>query len=68
MTTSLLPGLELVRFPKNRILNEAGEEIHDAYFPAHGMASLFAITEDGSTLEIGTMGSEGYLGVHILQR
>jgi len=32
------------------------------------MASLFAITEDGSTLEIGTVGSEGYIGVPILRQ
>jgi CRP-like cAMP-binding protein len=64
----LRPRLELVRFPKNRILYEAGERIHYAYFPTHGMASLFAITEDGSTLEIGTVGSEGYIGVPILHQ
>lgn len=64
----LLPRLELVRFPKNRILYESGEEIHYAYFPTHGMASLFAITEDGSTLEIGTVGSEGFIGVPILHQ
>ncbi|HKZ76924.1 MAG TPA: Crp/Fnr family transcriptional regulator [Pyrinomonadaceae bacterium] len=64
----LLPRLELVRFPKNRILYEAGEGIHYAYFPTHGMASLFAITEDGSTLEIGTVGSEGYIGVPLLHQ
>jgi len=45
-----------------------GEEIHYAYFPTHGMASLFAITEDGSTLEIGTVGSEGYIGVPTLHQ
>src|SRR5712692_6888105 len=64
----LLPHLELVRFPKNRILYEAGEGIHYAYFPTQGIASLFAITEDGSTLEIGTVGSEGYIGVPILHQ
>ncbi len=64
----LLPRLDLVRFPKNRILYEAGEEVHYAYFPTHGMGSLFAITEDGSTLEIGTVGREGYIGVPILHQ
>jgi CRP-like cAMP-binding protein len=64
----LLPRLELVRFPKNRILYEAGEGVHYAYFPSHGLASLFAITEDGSTLELGTVGSEGYIGVPILHQ
>jgi CRP-like cAMP-binding protein len=64
----LLTNLETVRFPKNRILYEAGEGIHYAYFPTQGMASLFAITEDGSTLEIGTVGSEGFIGVPVLHQ
>jgi CRP-like cAMP-binding protein len=51
----LLPRLELVRFPKNRILYEAGEGILCAYFPTHGMASLFAITEDGQTVDISVL-------------
>ena len=33
-----------------------------------GMASLLAITEDGSTIEIGTVGSEGYLGAPVLHQ
>ena len=32
------------------------------------MASLLAITEDGSTIEIGTVGREGYLGAPILHQ
>jgi len=32
------------------------------------MASLLAITEDGSTIEIGTVGGEGYLGAPILHQ
>ena len=65
---SLLQKLELVRFPRNRILYEAGDAIHYAYFPNSGMASLLAITEDGSTIEIGTVGREGYLGAPILHQ
>src|SRR5439155_23754435 len=65
---SLLLKLELVRFPRNRILYEAGDALHYAYFPNSGMASLLAITEDGSTIEIGTVGREGYLGGPILHR
>lgn len=61
-------SLDSVRLPKNRILYEAGELVHYGYFPTDGMASLLAITEDGSTLEIGTVGSEGYIGVPILHQ
>ncbi len=32
------------------------------------MASLLAITEDGSTIEIGTVGREGYNGAPILHQ
>jgi CRP-like cAMP-binding protein len=64
----LLHKLESVRFPRNRILYEAGDAIHYAYFPNRGMASLLAITEDGSTIEIGTVGREGYLGASILHQ
>lgn len=64
----LLPKLELVRFPRSRILYEAGELVHYAYFPNSGMVSLLAITEDGSTIEMGTVGREGYLGGPILHQ
>ena len=64
----LLPRLEPVHFPRNRILYEAGEAIHYAYFPSSGLASLLALAESGSTIEIGTVGKEGYIGVPILQR
>src|SRR6266851_4214508 len=64
----LLSQSELVRFRKNRILYEAGEGINYAYFRTSGMASLLAITEDGSTIEIGTVGKEGYIGGPILHQ
>ncbi len=62
----LLPNLEFVRLAKNRILHEAGDAIHFAYFPNSGMASLLAITEDGSTIEISTVSTEDFLGMPII--
>jgi CRP-like cAMP-binding protein len=59
---------QLIRLPRNRILYEAGDALPYAYFPNSGMASLLAITEDGSTIEIGTVGSEGYIGGSILHQ
>ena len=52
----LLPRLELVRFPKNRILYEAGEGIHYAYFPTHGMASC------GPLYPVRSIAQFGYAG------
>jgi CRP-like cAMP-binding protein len=46
----LLPNLELVRFPRNRILYEAGDEVRSAYFLNDGLVSLLAITEAGQTV------------------
>jgi CRP-like cAMP-binding protein len=46
----LLPNLEVVRFPRNRILYEAGDEVRCAYFLNDGLVSLLAITEAGQTV------------------
>src|SRR5229473_1769687 len=62
----LLPNLESVRLPKNRILCEAGDTIHHGYFLNSGMASLLAITEDGRTIELGVVGNDGYVGVPLI--
>ena len=64
----LLPKLEQVRIPRNRILYEAGDATRYAYFLNSGMASLVAITEDGQTIEIGAVGSEGFLCVPIIHK
>ncbi len=62
-----LGHLEEVRLPRNRIIYEAGDETRYAYFPQGGMASLVAITEDGRTIEIATVGREGFIGLPILR-
>ena len=62
----LASKLEPIRFSKNRILYEAGDDTRQAYFINSGMVSLLAITEDGRTIEIGTVGNDGYVGVPII--
>ena len=44
------------------ILFEAGDRIADFYFIDSGMASLLSTTESGSTIEVGMVGSEGFVG------
>jgi|ERR1051325_1807916 CRP-like cAMP-binding protein len=63
----LLPKLEPVRLPKHRILFKAGDPIRGAYFINSGMASLLAI-ENGETIEIGSVGREGFIGAPIVPR
>jgi CRP-like cAMP-binding protein len=62
----LTPVLEAVNFPKNRVLYEAGNTMRHAIFIKRGVASVLAITEDGLTIEIGTVGNEGFVGVPII--
>ncbi len=48
----LLPNLEQVRLPRNRILYESGDEMRYAYFLNCGVASLLDIIEGGQTLDV----------------
>jgi CRP-like cAMP-binding protein len=58
----LLPAVAAVKLPKNRILYESGDAIKYVYFLNTGMVSFLAITEDGQTIDIGMVGSEGCIG------
>ncbi len=51
-----------VKNPRNRILYEVGDEVRSAYFLNDGLVSLLAITEDGQTVDICTIGNEGVVG------
>jgi CRP-like cAMP-binding protein len=55
--------LEFVGLPLGRVLYNADNWIDYAYFMNSGMASLVAVTGDGATVEVGTVGSEGVLGI-----
>lgn len=64
----LAPHLELVRLTPGKILYNAGDVVRHAYFPKGGMSSLLSTTEDGRTMEVGMIGSEGMTGVPIILR
>ena len=49
----LLPDLKFVELPGGKVLYEAGEHIDYAYFINNEMTSLVAVTEDGSSVEVG---------------
>lgn len=59
-------GAERVRFVRGKILIEAGEDVRHVYFPLGGMGSLLSVTEDGKTVEVAVVGSEGMLGIPAL--
>lgn len=54
--------LKPVSLPLHYVFNEPGQEIRHCYFMTSGMASTVAVMKDGSTAEIGVIGSEGLVG------
>jgi CRP-like cAMP-binding protein len=62
----LASGSERVRLTPGRVLFEAGEEVRHAYFPLSGMASLLSSTQDGRSVEVAVVGSEGMLGIPVV--
>lgn len=61
----LLPFLEPVLLTRGELLYQANTEISYAYFPTTAIVSIDAILADGSTVEIGSVGNEGMVGVPI---
>jgi CRP-like cAMP-binding protein len=62
----LLRHSEPVHFARKRILYEVGQSMRTAYFFHIGLASLFAVAEDGRTVQLALVGSEGFIGVPIV--
>jgi CRP-like cAMP-binding protein len=64
----LVTHLEPIHFGRKRILYEAGQAMHDAYFFESGMASLLAVAGDGQTVHLAIVGRDGFAGVPIILR
>jgi CRP-like cAMP-binding protein len=62
----LLPQIRVVRMSFNDILYEYGDSIDDVYFPLDSVISNLAIMEDGTTIEISMIGSEGVVNLSAL--
>src|SRR5690349_4110476 len=56
------PDLTYVDLPHHLSLHEPTQNIQFAYFPNRGMVSQVVVTKDGRTVEVGVVGSEGYVG------
>ena len=61
----LRPHLSHVIFDYRKSLYEASRPIEQVYFPVDGVASLVITTADGASAEVGTIGSEGFVGLPI---
>jgi CRP-like cAMP-binding protein len=61
----LLPGLERVPLLLGDVIYEADERIRHVYFPTSGVISLLCTTDDGASIEAGTVGMEGMAGIPV---
>jgi CRP-like cAMP-binding protein len=58
----LAPHLHSVSFEQGEVLYEQNETIAYAHFPLDGVASMLVTTEKGVSVEVGLVGSEGFVG------
>jgi CRP-like cAMP-binding protein len=58
--------LEVVTLDLKEPLYEPGGEITHAHFPVSAVCSMVVILEDGTEVELGTVGREGMLGLPLL--
>ena len=56
------PHLSAVDLPRNLILHNPGQLIDTVYFLEEGVCSLVAGMENGTTVEVGIIGREGFVG------
>jgi CRP-like cAMP-binding protein len=62
----LRPRLSQVDLGYKDMLCETDRPIEFVYFPIDGVASLVNVMEDGSAAEVGTIGSEGLVGLPLI--
>jgi len=61
----LLPKLEEISLNFTETIYEPGDVIRHVYFPDSGIVSLLSAVEERSLLEIGIVGSEGFVGLPV---
>jgi CRP-like cAMP-binding protein len=59
----LVPTLDVVALKLKDLLHKPGEHIEYVYFPGGGFLSIVTVLEDGSMVEVATIGREGAIGV-----
>lgn len=63
---ALKPHFELIPTPLNFVLYRRDQKIEHVYFPLSGEHSILAIMGDGSSVEVGTVGNEGFSTIEVL--
>lgn len=62
----LLPRLDLVQTKLKEVLYRQDETIQYVYFPCNFALSCMLYMEDGSMVEVGTIGNEGFTNIELL--
>jgi CRP-like cAMP-binding protein len=62
----LIPRMTSVRLALKDALVEPNFAIEHVYFPRVGVCSMLADQQDGGTIEVGTIGPEGFIGIPVL--
>lgn len=63
---SLLPHLEWIPCPLKSTFYQRDQPIEHVYFPLSGEHSVLAIMQNGTAVEVGTVGNEGFSTVDII--
>jgi CRP-like cAMP-binding protein len=61
----LRPYLQFVDLPLKKTLIVPDEPIRHVYFPDQGVASMLALLEGGGSVEVGMIGRDGMVGIHV---
>ena len=62
----LRPNLELVPLKLRDTINDPGMPFQHVHFPVQGLISVVAAMDDGDSIEVGTIGTEGMSGLPVL--
>jgi len=57
---------ENCEFESGAVLHEVGEKLQYVYFPLSSLMSMLSVMENGSAVEVGSVGREGMAGVHMV--
>jgi len=60
----LLPKLKSVALEPDQVMVKARARVEYTYFPVSAVASFLRVMESGATIEVGTVGSEGIVGLN----
>ena len=62
----LLPSFDMVELPFRQSIYEPGSTFRYVHFPESGLISAVALLDNGASIEVGTIGSEGMSGLPVI--